>query len=106
MVHKLLFIMSMVFSSMRGQALSEIHDNYESTQMNVKTTMSQRISRFQRYCSKYNSQNDLIYLITILFYQLCKERLMGKYYLKEEIHLFNKVNNNQHWKIDVFDIIS
>ena len=38
-------------------------------------------------CSKYNSQNDLIYLITILFYQLCKERLMGKYYLKgEKIH--------------------
>ena len=33
-------------------------------------------------------------------------RIMGKFYLNEEIHLFKEYDPNVHWKIDVFDIIS
>ena len=33
-------------------------------------------------------------------------RIMTKYCLKEELHLFDECNTSTHWKIDVFDIIS
>lgn len=33
-------------------------------------------------------------------------RIMGKYYVKEEIHLFDYYGCTKHWKIDVFDLFS
>ena len=33
-------------------------------------------------------------------------RIMGRYYLNEEIHLFGCISGSVHWKINVFDIVT